>query len=153
MEKFCPSMEYQNKFFQLFKDGKFFPQYGIAWVDTESHLSAPTSFTPDWDNRLSVEPLFLHNFSKSFWKICPSVLSNLIIRHSLAASWLFRFSRCWLRALGHLAGRQFLDRQSARSSFRLFQLTFDGGSTSLIFGLSSNFSAHGRIAPVWRNAF
>ena len=32
MEKFCPSMEYRNKFFQLSKDGKILPQYGIILI-------------------------------------------------------------------------------------------------------------------------
>ena len=35
---------------------------------------------------------------------------------------------------------------------RAFALSTNGGSTSLISGLSSNFSAHGKIAPMWCNA-
>jgi hypothetical protein len=34
MEKFWPSMEYRNKFFQLSEDGKFLPQYGIILIGT-----------------------------------------------------------------------------------------------------------------------
>jgi hypothetical protein len=44
MEKFCPSMEYRNKFFQLLKDGKILPQYGIILIGTSFQtLHAHTS--------------------------------------------------------------------------------------------------------------
>jgi hypothetical protein len=34
IEKFCPNMEYRNKFFQLLEDGKILPQYGIILIGT-----------------------------------------------------------------------------------------------------------------------
>jgi hypothetical protein len=43
-EKFWPSMEYRNKFFQLLKDGKILPQYGIILIGTSFQtLHAHTS--------------------------------------------------------------------------------------------------------------
>uniref|UniRef100_A0A2N9FBL8 Uncharacterized protein n=1 Tax=Fagus sylvatica TaxID=28930 RepID=A0A2N9FBL8_FAGSY len=54
-------------------------------------------------------------------------------------------------ALDHSVGRHFLNLRSAWLNLRLFQLIPDGGSTSLISGLSSNFSGRGKIAPVWYN--
>uniref|UniRef100_A0A2N9GFW0 Uncharacterized protein n=1 Tax=Fagus sylvatica TaxID=28930 RepID=A0A2N9GFW0_FAGSY len=54
-------------------------------------------------------------------------------------------------ALDHLVRRHFLNLRSAWLNLRLFQLIPDGGSTSLISGLSSNFSVRGKIAPVWYN--
>uniref|UniRef100_A0A2N9HJ14 Uncharacterized protein n=1 Tax=Fagus sylvatica TaxID=28930 RepID=A0A2N9HJ14_FAGSY len=53
--------------------------------------------------------------------------------------------------LSYLTGRHFLNLRSAWLNLRLFQLIPDGGSTSLISGLSSNFSVRGKIAPVWYN--
>uniref|UniRef100_A0A2N9EPA8 Uncharacterized protein n=1 Tax=Fagus sylvatica TaxID=28930 RepID=A0A2N9EPA8_FAGSY len=53
--------------------------------------------------------------------------------------------------LSYLVGRHFLNLRSAWLNLRLFQLIPDGGSTSLISGLSSNFSVRGKIAPVWYN--
>uniref|UniRef100_A0A2N9IN62 Uncharacterized protein n=1 Tax=Fagus sylvatica TaxID=28930 RepID=A0A2N9IN62_FAGSY len=53
--------------------------------------------------------------------------------------------------LSYLTGRHFLNLRSVRLNLRLFQLIPDGGSTSLISGLSSNFSVRGKIAPVWYN--
>jgi hypothetical protein len=44
-EKFCSSMEYQNKFFQLLEDGKILPQYGIILIGTSFQtLHAHTSW-------------------------------------------------------------------------------------------------------------
>uniref|UniRef100_A0A2N9HXW2 Uncharacterized protein n=1 Tax=Fagus sylvatica TaxID=28930 RepID=A0A2N9HXW2_FAGSY len=51
----------------------------------------------------------------------------------------------------HLVGRHFLKLRSVRLNLQLFQLIPDGGSISLISGLSSNFSVRGKIAPVWYN--
>uniref|UniRef100_A0A2N9FJ74 Uncharacterized protein n=1 Tax=Fagus sylvatica TaxID=28930 RepID=A0A2N9FJ74_FAGSY len=53
--------------------------------------------------------------------------------------------------LDHLVGRHFLKLRSVRLNLQLFQLIPDGGSISLISGLSSNFSVRGKIAPVWYN--
>ena len=33
MEKFFPSIEYRNKFFQLPEDGRILPQYDIIMID------------------------------------------------------------------------------------------------------------------------
>ena len=146
MEKFCPNMEYRNKFFLFSEDGKFLAQYGIiligmsfqtlhaytSWFGPNWLLKSRTSFSSQFFSLLKnlpqygitdvdaeskflllsplpwiktatqvFEPLFLQNFSKSLWKICPSVLSSLIMRHSLDASWLFPFSQYWRHALGH----------------------------------------------------
>ncbi len=54
-------------------------------------------------------------------------------------------------ALDHSVGRHFLNPRSAWLNLRLFQLIPDGGSTSLISDLSSNFFGRGEIAPVWYN--
>jgi hypothetical protein len=44
-EKFWPSMEYRNKFFQLLEDGKILPQYGIILIGTSFQtLHAHTSW-------------------------------------------------------------------------------------------------------------
>ena len=49
-------------------------------------------------------------------------------------------------------GRTTLSQSSIRpSSLWFFQHILDGGNTSLISGLSSNFSARGKIAPMWHN--
>uniref|UniRef100_A0A2N9HWW9 Uncharacterized protein n=1 Tax=Fagus sylvatica TaxID=28930 RepID=A0A2N9HWW9_FAGSY len=53
--------------------------------------------------------------------------------------------------LSYLIGRHFLKLRSVRLNLQLFQLIPDGGSISLISGLSSNFSVRGKIAPVWYN--
>ena len=79
-------MEYQNKFFQLSEDGKFLPQYGIILIGTSFQtLHAHTLwFGPK--RLLKSRTGFSSQFFKIHLKNLPSVLSNLIIRHSLAAS-------------------------------------------------------------------
>jgi hypothetical protein len=45
MEKFCPSIEYRNKFFQLSEGGKILPQYGIVLIGMSfQSLHARTSW-------------------------------------------------------------------------------------------------------------
>uniref|UniRef100_A0A2N9F5U4 Uncharacterized protein n=1 Tax=Fagus sylvatica TaxID=28930 RepID=A0A2N9F5U4_FAGSY len=56
-------------------------------------------------------------------------------------------------ALDHLVRRHFLNLRSAWLNLRLFQLIPDGGSTSLISGLSSNFSGSRKNCPSVNSLF
>jgi hypothetical protein len=103
MEKFCPSMEYRNKFFQLFKDGKFLPQYGIILMGRhEFPNSSAHTFGLVQKTTSNLELAFLHNFSKfteKFAPVCCQFIMEILIINSLPGLLdFFGFSR---HALGH----------------------------------------------------
>ena len=127
-------------------------------------ISASVPFALDRDSRSSVEPLFLQNFSKPLLKNFPQCvvkfnhetflgcfLTFSVFSVLTTCSWSLAHLVSLSDALDHLVGRRFLNLRSVRSSLWFFHHILDGGSTSLISGLSSNFSGHGKIAPVWYN--
>ena len=129
-------------------------------------IPASIPFALDRDSRSSVEPLFLKKISKPLSKNLPQCvvkfnhetflgcfLSFPVFSVLTTYSWSLAHLVGLSNALDHSVGRHFLNLRYVRSSLWFFHHILDRGSPLLISGLSSNFFAYGKIAPVWRNAF
>uniref|UniRef100_A0A2N9HD83 Uncharacterized protein n=1 Tax=Fagus sylvatica TaxID=28930 RepID=A0A2N9HD83_FAGSY len=86
------------------------------------------------------------NWDLTLSRIAIGCLTEVVVAEIVAGPHALDSCECM-----NIEGRHFLNLRSVRLNLRLFQLIPDGGSTSLISGLSSNFSVRGKIAPVWYN--